>query len=223
VNSDLSNFVTITLGNGVGDVVSAEQSAGDTITVGNGAGDAVDITNSGLADIVTVGNGAGDMVDAFGSGGNTITLGSGDGDVVDAQDSFQNTITLGNGNGDTVFGGISTTITLGNGNDTIHVGLNNTITAGRGQDVFAFDQIPSGRNGNDESKPGGIGTVTITGFNPSKDLIVIQQTLQNTNPYSVHDDAHGNAVITFQGDTTDSITLVGVHSSALHASDFHFV
>jgi hypothetical protein len=61
--------------------------------------------------------------------------------VIDT-DSFQNTITLGNGNGDTVFGGISDTIKLGNGNDTIHMGQNETITVGKGQDVFVFDQIP---------------------------------------------------------------------------------
>jgi hypothetical protein len=113
------------------------------------------------------------------------------------------------------------TIKLGNGNDTIHVGINNTITVGQGQYVFAFTAVS---NGPDTSKPGAIGAVTITGFDPSKDVIVLQQAFQNTNPYSVNDDAHGNAVITFQGDTKgDSITLVGVHSSALHASDFHFL
>src|SRR5262249_46112056 len=35
-------------------------------------------------------------------------------------------------------------------------------------------------------------------------------------------DVNGNAVITVDN-SGDTITLVGVHSSALHASDFHFV
>jgi hypothetical protein len=50
-----------------------------------------------------------------------------------------------------------------------------------------------------QATPDGIGNVTITGFDPSKDVIELQQALQNTNPYSGQDDAHGNAVITFDG------------------------
>jgi hypothetical protein len=37
LNENLTNSVTITVGNGNGDVVNAEQSEGDTITVGDGA------------------------------------------------------------------------------------------------------------------------------------------------------------------------------------------
>jgi hypothetical protein len=68
---------------------------------------------------------------------------------------------------------------------------------------------------------GFIDAVTINGFDPSKDVIVMQQTLAST--FSVHDDVHGNAVISFAGDNSDSITLVGVHASALHSSDFQLV
>src|SRR5262249_43909307 len=145
----------------------------------------------------------------------TISLGDGDGDVVFGG---ADQITLGNGNNDTVFSNFGNcTITVGNGNDTIHLGTNDTVAVGKGQDVFVFDRFF-------QNQPGGIGAVTITGFDPSKDVIQIQQALQNTNPLQVHDDAHGNAVITFQnGDTRDSITLVGVHASALNASDFQFV
>ena len=49
----------------------------------------------------------------------------------------------------------------------------------------------------------------------------MQQTLAST--FSVHDDVHGNAVISFAGDNSDSITLVVVHASALHSSDFQLV
>jgi hypothetical protein len=109
------------------------------------------------------------------------------------------------------------------------VGTNDTVTIkpGTGHDVLAFDWSPLStvaplNQGPDQSRPGGIGYVTITGFDPSKDVIVIQQALEKTNPLSFTD-VGGNATITFSGETQDSITLLGVHSSALHASDFHFV
>ena len=77
-----------------------------------------------------------------------------------------NRITLGNG-ADNGLAGANDAITLGNGKDTIHVGMNNTVMVGKGQDTFTFDQTTGGN----------IGAVTITGFNPSKDVIVIQQAL----------------------------------------------
>jgi hypothetical protein len=39
---------------------------------------------------------------------------------------------------------------------------------------------------------------------------------------SYHDNAQGNAVITVDA-AGDTITLVGMHASELHASDFHFI
>ena len=45
---------------------------------------------------------------------------------------------------------------------------------------------------------------------------------QLTTTVSYHDNAQGNAVITVDNNTSDTITLVGVHSAALHPSDFHF-
>ena len=143
----------------------------------------------------------------------TISLGNGNNDVV-MDDGIFDKITLGNGNNDTVFGAPHSTITVGNGNDTIHVGFSDTVTVGKGQDSFVFDQVP-------DDGPHPIGAVTINHFDPNKDVIVIQKALATS--FNAQDDAHGNAVITFNGDTQDTITLVGVHSSALHASDFHFV
>jgi hypothetical protein len=106
--------------------------------------------------------------------------------------------------------GCKTTIKVGNGNDTIHVGFANTVTVGKGQDSFVFDQTFAG----------GIGAVTINHFDPGKDVIIIQKALATS--VTPQDDSHGNAVITVDG-SGDTITLVGVHSSALHASDFQFV
>jgi hypothetical protein len=107
------------------------------------------------------------------------------------------------------------------------VGTNDQVQIGTGHDVLAFDWNPSAvaplNQGPNQSTPGGIGNVTITGFDPSKDVIVLQQALENTNPHSVADNASGNAVISFQNDSSDHIMLVGVHSSALNASDIHFV
>jgi hypothetical protein len=44
-----------------------------------------------------------------------------------------------------------TTITVGNGNDTILVGRDNTVTVGTGHDSFIFEQ----------TTPGNIGAVTV--------------------------------------------------------------
>jgi hypothetical protein len=74
----------------------------------------------------------------------------------------------------------------------------------------------------DQTAAGSVGAVTINGFNPSKDVIVLTKMLvpsQNVLPAT--DDGHGNALITV--DAHDTITLVGVAPSAVLASDFHFV
>jgi hypothetical protein len=146
------------------------------------------------------------------AGGSTITLGNGTGDVVNNRGGGFDTITLGNGNGDVVndTNGMSDTITVGNGNDTIYVGANDTIKVGTGQDSFIFQQ----------TTPGHIGAVTVTGFDPSEDSFTFSNQL--TTAVSYHDDSHGNAVITVDS-AGDTITLEGVHSSQLHPSDFHFV
>ena len=78
------------------------------------------------------------------------------------------------------------------------------MTVGVGQDSFVFDQ----------TTPGTIGTATITGFNPNKDSFTFSNQL--TNSVSYHDNAQGNAVIAVDS-AGDTITLVGVHSSELHA------
>jgi hypothetical protein len=43
-----------------------------------------------------------------------------------------------------------------------------------------------------------------------------------TTSVSYHDNAQGNAVVTVDN-LGDTITLVGVHASELHPSNFHFV
>jgi Ca2+-binding RTX toxin-like protein len=182
----------------------------DTYIIGNGAGDSVNAISSN-GDTITLGNGDGDTVAAGSSDGDTITLGNGAGDIVDAHFSIGDTITLGNGNNDLVIGGAGSTITVGNGNDTINVGLNDTVTVGHGQDTFAFDQTVAGT----------IGAVTITGFDPGKDVMLFKQAL--ATGFTATDNAQGNAVVTFTGDTQDTVTLLGVPSSALTASDFKFV
>jgi hypothetical protein len=217
----------ITLGNGNNDAASVNNTGGDTITLGNGYNDAVTLTGDSVT--AHLGDGTNDKVTASGFAF-WITLGDGKNDTVTAIGGEENLITLGNGNNDTVFSGAThfgNTVTVGNGNDTIHVGRNDHVLVGTGHDVLAFDWNPLStvtplNQGPDQSKPFGIDSVTITGFDPSKDVIVIQQALENTNPLSVTYGG-GNAVITFSGETQDSITLVGVPSGALHASNFHFV
>jgi hypothetical protein len=225
---------TFVFGNGVGDSFTAIAVDGDTFIFGNGAGDSF-VESGSNNDTITLGNGAGDKVtltfggSTVGQVGDNVTVGNGDNDQLIITNGLDNIVTVGNGNNDVVFCPIASVITVGNGNDTIHVGLNTAVTVGTGHDILAFDWNPQSSSpplnqSIDQSKPGGIGHVTITGFNPSKDVIVLQQALENTNPLSVQDDpVTGNAVITFNGETLDTITLVGVHSSALHASDVHFV
>ena len=190
---DFASNDTFIFGNGLGDSWGAARDTDCTIIFGNG-----DFDHAGLQFAMR----------------DTIILGNGDNDAAFIQNSRDCTITLGNGNNDTVFsGGLFSRITVGNGNDTIHVGMGNTVTVGKGQDSFVFDQTTAGN----------IGAVTINHFDPNKDVIVLTQTLvpgQNVLP--AHDDANGSAVVTVDN-SGDTITLVGVHSSALHASDFQFV
>ena len=72
----------------------------------------------------------------------------------------------------------------------------------------------------EQTTPGTIGQATITGFDPHKDVITFPNQL--TSSVSYHDNAQGNAVVTVDN-SGDTITLVGVHASDLHPSDFHFV
>jgi len=221
-NETISGPGALTVGNGK-DTVNVSGGTDASIKIGEGSDN---LTFSGGTDNnISIGNGDDtvSLLSGRGSGdpdslgtGNTVTLGNGD-DTVTAAAS--NRIILGNGD-DTVFAGANDAVTLGNGKDTIHVGMNDTVTVGKGQDSFVFDQTVAGN----------IGAVTINGFNPSKDVIQLTTTLvpgQNVLP--AHDDANGNAVITVDtfvsGKVTvaETITLVGVHSSALNASDFHFV
>lgn len=84
------------------------------------------------------------------------------------------------------------------------------MSVGTGQDSFVFEQ----------TTPGAVGAVTVTGFNPNKDSFTFSNQL--TTSVNYHDDSHGNAVVTVDN-AGDTVTLVGVHSSQLHPSDFHFV
>jgi Ca2+-binding RTX toxin-like protein len=95
----------------------------------------------------------------------------------------------------------------GSGNDVLIGRPNDTLTGGGGSDTFVFNP--------------NFGKETITDFDVTKDVMVFVQALA-TN-FSAHDDPQGNAVITFPGDNLDKITLDGVHSSALLASNFQFV
>jgi hypothetical protein len=142
-----------------------------------------------------------------------ITLGSGAGDTVSVANFDGGVITLGNGDGDVVKDdslGYSNAITVGTGNDTIYVGNSDTVTVGTGQEEFVFEQ----------TTPGSIGAVSINGFDPSRDVIAFSSQL--TTSVSYQDNAQGNAVIT-PDNGGDTITLVGVHASALLPSDFQFI
>jgi len=102
------------------------------------------------------------------------------------------------------------TLQGGSGNDVLIGQPNDTLIAGTGADTFVFNP--------------GFGKETITGFDVTKDVIAFVHALATSfTDLGIQDNAQGNAVITFAGDTQDKITLTGVHSSALQASDFKFV
>lgn len=159
---------------------------------------------------VVLGNGQ----DTVTAGANTnIALGNGIDLVTTGSTS---TVTLGNGNGDTVYSGGESTITVGNGNDTIYVGTADTIKVGSGNDTFIFGQTTSGT----------IGKVTINNFSATHDVIQIASALGSWDTSFATLSPHitnvsGSAVIALDA-SGDTITLVGVQASALHASDFHF-
>jgi VCBS repeat-containing protein len=199
---------TIMLGNGT-DVVNAGDS--DTISLGNG----IDTVTAGADSIITLGNGTDNVTAGSDS---TIKLGNGS-DTVSAGDG--SSITLGNG-ADTVIAGTNNVISLGNGADTIYAAMGDAITVGNGHDTFVFGLSPG------QTTPGMIGPVTINHFSAANDVIQIASTLPGgwdtsfTSLSSHIQTISGNAVITL--DTSgDTITLVGVLASSLHASDFHFV
>jgi hypothetical protein len=194
-----------------------------TITLGDGDGDSVTVNcnfPAGLIQSVTI---------------STITVGNGNNDnvTVTSLEDFGNgtppiaaTINVGNGNNDVVdaTSTVASIINVGNGNDKIYVGTSSAVTVGTGQDTFVFDK---NNFSTAQGTPGdAIGQVTIKGFDPSKDVIGLNAGFYHN--YQVNDDSHGNAVISFPvpsppGPSTDTITLVGVHASDVHASDFQIV
>jgi VCBS repeat-containing protein len=184
------------------------------ITAGNGNDGVI----AGSYDHVVLGNGA-DVVQA--GNNDTISLGNGT-DTVSAGNG--SSITLGNGS-DTVIAGTNNVISVGNGTDTIYAAKGDTITVGNGHDTFLFGVSPG------QTTAGMIGPVTINHFSAANDVIKIASTLGNPGGWDtsfsnlsphITNDVHGNAVITL--DTSgDTITLMGVSASSLHASDFQFV
>jgi VCBS repeat-containing protein len=107
----------------------------------------------------------------------------------------------GGGGNDTLIAGIGVQVLIG--------GPNDTLTAALGSDTFAF--APN------------FGMNTINHFSPILDSIELPKS-EFANFAAVQSDMQqvgANTVITY--DPADVITLIGVHASSLHASDFHFV
>ena len=177
---------------------------------------------------ITLGNGNNDVVNNNGrtpGSNNTITLGNGNGDVVNdlgsnerhdharqrlatrlrraRTASSQSAMALTH-----VTAGAGSTITLGNGADTV-TAVSSLINGGHGHDTFVFT--------------GSFGQDTITNFSPLHDNIVLAQAMF-ANFGAVQNDmtqVGANTVITY--DPSNVITLTGVKASSLHASDFQFV
>jgi VCBS repeat-containing protein len=178
-------------------------SGNNTIFGGNNesitAGDGQNVVATGANATVILGNGNNTVT--AGSGG-TVLLGNGN-----------NTLTLGDnsvsmvGNGkNVVTGGANDQIFMGNGQDLLVAGLNDAWHAGSGQDTFAFNAAGFGNN-------------TISGFNPSQDVLSFNASLFS-NYAAVHaatTQSGSSAVIT--DSHGDQVTLVGVNASQLTSSN----
>jgi hypothetical protein len=184
----------ITAGNGAHNVTARSDS---TIKLGNG----VSTVTAGANSVITPGNGA-----------DNVTAGS------------ASTIKLGNG-ADTVTAGANSIITAGNGADNVTAGSDSTITLGSGSDtVTAISSLINGGSGQDSFVfTGSFGQETITNFGPQHDNIVLAHAMF-ANFGAVQSDmtqVGANTVITC--DPANVITLTGIKTSSLLASDFHFV
>jgi len=105
---------------------------------------------------------------------------------------------------------IDNVIVGGPGADYLGAGQgNNTLTGGGGADTFIFTT--------------NFGPTTITDFRPGQDILQIDRALFH-NFAAIHADmvqVNGNTIITYA--PSETITLLGVLPSSLHAQDFHFV
>jgi VCBS repeat-containing protein len=124
------------------------------------------------------------------------------------------TIQGGNGGGLVLDGGAGNDVVIaGKGATVLIGGPGDTLTGGKGSDTFIF--------------VGDFGSNTITNFNPHRDIIQLATseftdftTLQQNDMKLVNGT---DTLITNPHDSDDTITLLGITPSHLHASDFQFV
>lgn len=214
--------------------IYAEQ--GDNKVIAGAGNNVVSLGDGDDAIRVTTGanrveTGDGDDTVTAGDGNNTIISGNGN-DIIDAGNG-NNVIDSGAGNDVIQVGQGNNTIVAGAGEDVIVITGNgagaNLIDAGAGNDAIylksgaGVDKIVKGAAGDADQ---------VSGFNAgtSVDKIVAgagldsqftespDASITGTEDYSVADDGHGNAVITFADGTT--VTLVGVAATNVDPSDF---
>ena len=216
------------------------------ITAGNGN----DILAAGSNSVVTAGNGnatitvGNNSAVAAGNGNDNITAGT---NSVVIAGNGNDTVTVGNGssvvagNGsDHITAGSNSVVIAGNGSDTVHMGANDTVSVGNGTDSFVLPtsgqvtmSAPASVTMNEDGSAAlaiaaaetgfGFGNESISGFNTTKDNIVLYSS-QFANFAALLADAKQvgqNTVIT--GDAGDTITLQGVKLAKLTASDFTIV
>ncbi len=228
----------ITAGGG-NDTVNVGAGSGASITLGGGV-DKVTVTG-GKATVVNVGAGN-DAITLSGGSGNTITAGSGN-SVINTSTEAGDKITTSDGTAAavTVNAGASSTVVVGNGNDTVSMGAGDTVTAGKGIDSFIIGTsgapsltAPAALTVNEQGSIAlpitaslsalGFGHDTITGFSTASFDKIEFSTSQFSSFAAVMADARqvgANTVIS--ADAADSVTLEGVTLSSLTSSNFEFV
>jgi len=155
---------------------------------------------------VSAGNGS----DTITAGGN-ITAGNGS-DIVTSTGTGSS-ITLGNGN-DTVYAGPHNTVTLGTGNDTFYAGANDTINLGNGNDTVAFGV---------GSSPAAFGSETVNGFSAHDQIDLAMAQFTSYAAMMSSGELYQSGSNTIINDKLgDTVTLEGVKLSNLSANNFHF-
>ena len=111
------------------------------------------------------------------------------------------------GDGDyTVTAGANSSITLGNGNNTVLAGADDAWTVGTGQNTFSFNSA-------------GFGSNTINGFGPGQDVIQFNQALFANYAAVLADTKQVGASAVITDPQGDSVTLAGITTGQLTASN----
>ncbi|WP_280705032.1 VCBS domain-containing protein [Bradyrhizobium sp. BR13661] len=200
----------------------------------NGSGAAFNEFEGGGGSDTVIGNGNTRVTYVHANSGVTVTLGSsgsGDayGDSSVGHDHFTGGVNAVRGSefNDIIVGNGGNNVLEGRGGNDVLRGMagNDTLTGGTGADIFVYDRFGNGSTGHGTGT-GGIDT--ITDFNSGEGDRIDLRSLTNLTSFSqilanALETGSGptlKTTITFGGDDTTELVLLGVSKASLKASDF---